>query len=278
MLNSPNRRRYDLAKQIAFNCPKDFCAEMALTGSTARGLADDDSDLEINLWFAVLPSVEARVAWLEQVGALDIAVQDGARADESYWISCRFGDIDVEVGWQTFAALERLVSQLIAGEITDRRLALADLILSAVPLATEGWLAAQQRKLAGYSDRVQAWIVGEAVGLWRSGERMAEARKLAARGERLALIEHLLLDMTMALRLLYAVNRRWEPGRKWMLSVARDLPTQPPNFLARLESLFGLPNRVMVETAARLASEVLALVPASYGVEDAGLEGAVDAG
>lgn len=273
-----NRRREDLAKQIAFNCPKEFCAELALTGSTARGLADDDSDLEINLWFAVLPPVERRVAWLEQVGALDISVQEGGRADDSYWISCRFGDIEVEVGWQTFEALETLVQRLVAGEATDRKLLmLADLILSAVPLATNGWLARQQAALAAYSDVVQAWIVNEAVGLWRSGERMAEARKLAARGEKLALVEHLLLDATMMLRLLYAVNRRWEPGRKWMLSVAHDLPTQPPDFLVRLETLFGLPNRVMVETAARLAAEVMALVPASYDMADviAALEKAV---
>jgi hypothetical protein len=277
---TPNRRRHDLAKQIAFNCPKEFCAELALTGSTARGLADEDSDLEINLWFAVLPSLEARMAWLEQVGALDIAVQEGTRSDESYWISCRFGDIDVEVGWQTFEALESLVNRLVSGEITDRKLlSLADLILSAIPLATNGWLPAQQQKLTGYSDAVQAWIVSEAVGLWRSGDRMADARKLAARGEKLALVEHLLLDATMTLRLLYAVNRRWEPGRKWMLSVAQDLPTQPADFLVRLEALFGLPNRVMVETAARLASEVLALVPASYDIGEtvAALENASQA-
>jgi hypothetical protein len=258
-----------LAKQIAYNCPKEFCTELALTGSTARGLADEDSDLEINLWFAALPPMEARLAWLEQVGALDVAPQEGARADESYWISCRFGDIEVEVGFQTFAALESLVRRLVAGDVTDRKLLpLADLILTAVPLTTSGWLAGQQQKLAAYSSPVQAWIVEEAVALWRSGERMAEARKLAARGETLALVEHLLLDATMTLRLLYAVNRRWEPGRKWMLSAAPGLPAQPPDFLVRLEALFGLPNRVMVETAARLAAEVLALVPASYDVAD----------
>lgn len=50
-----SRRRAELAGQLARGCPVELAEEIALVGSTAHGLADDDSDLELNHWADAIP-------------------------------------------------------------------------------------------------------------------------------------------------------------------------------------------------------------------------------
>ena len=61
--------RYDIARHLAEACPSALGEEIAVTGSIALGVADDASDVELNLWTDVLPSVEERRAWIDRIGA-----------------------------------------------------------------------------------------------------------------------------------------------------------------------------------------------------------------
>ncbi len=45
-----SRLRLDLAQRLTDVCPAELGQEIALTGSAARGRADDFSDIELNLW------------------------------------------------------------------------------------------------------------------------------------------------------------------------------------------------------------------------------------
>jgi len=55
--------------EICFN---DLGREIAVTGSVARGVADEYSDVELNLWVDVLPAAEGWRAWLEGMGVTDL--------------------------------------------------------------------------------------------------------------------------------------------------------------------------------------------------------------
>ncbi|NDJ60053.1 MAG: hypothetical protein GYB67_02960 [Chloroflexi bacterium] len=264
-----SRQRFDVALALAETCPLKLGRELAITGSTARGLADDHSDLELNLWDSELPPVEARVEWLEDAGLTDIIVYDQPRPDESYWIGGVAIDIPVEVGWQTFRALEDRLSVLRAGTITNRKaLALADIVASAIPLRSNGNLARWQNMLGKYADPLQAALVELAVGLWAGRGRINRAIKLAENHERLLLVEHLSADVDALLRLIYAVYRRWEPQRKWTQSVARTFVTQPADLDGRIDAVFGAPPRDSVILWLELALEVLDLVPDRYDVHE----------
>ena len=52
-------RRAELAQRLVESCPPALADEIALVGSTARGIADDEFDLELNLWAQAIPPLES---------------------------------------------------------------------------------------------------------------------------------------------------------------------------------------------------------------------------
>ncbi len=261
-----SRRRAALALELARSCPSALADEIALTGSTARGFADDDSDLELNLWAQELPPLDARIGWLRAAGARDLHVEAAPRPDDSHWIQFRLDNLPAEVGCQTFDALQAQIEHMLSGATIERKaLAFGDILTSAIPLRTAGRLPAWQSALNAYSDAVQRGIVQMAVACWARPDHLPVLRRLARHNERLALTESLLADLDMALRLLYAAHRRWEPSRKWTLSVARGFA--PFDLDARIDAILGDPSlERRVDLCAQFCMDVLVLVPEQYDV------------
>ena len=82
------------------------------------------------------------------------------------------------------------------------------------------------------------------------------------------LSRQLLDDLDTALRLLYAVNRRWEPSAKWTLTVAREFA--PADLIARIDDALSYPSLTRrVEFCAQLCHDLLAQVPIEYDVSAA---------
>lgn len=258
-------RRAEIARVLLESCPPTLADEIALVGSTARGAADDDSDLELNLWAQAIPPRVERVGWLRATGATDVQVEDEPRPDDSHWIKFRLDDVPAEVGWQTFHALHAQIERIRSGEALERKaLTFGDVIASAIPLRGDQ-LPTWQTVLADYSDAVQRGIVRLAVEQWSQPKRWATAYRLARHGERLTLTAQLLDDLDVALRLLYAVNRRWEPSAKWTLTVAQNFASDDLN--GRIDAVLGAPSlERRVELCAQFCHDVLALVPNHYDV------------
>lgn len=263
-----SRRRAERALELARSCPPELADEMALTGSTAHGFADDESDLELNLWATAIPPLAARVDWLRASGASDIEAEDAPRADQSWWIGFRLDDIPAEIGWQTFDALRDNLERILSGVATERgTLVIAEIVASAIPLRAGARLAEWQARLRDYSDEVQRAIIGAAVARWSPPEHRTALNRLARHGERIALTERLLADVDMTARVLYAVHRRWEPSRKWTLTAARDFA---PDLPARIDAILGDPSpERRVELCARLCRDALALAPETVDVSAA---------
>ena len=267
--SAASRRRADLAFELAQACPPTLASEIALVGSTAHGFADDESDLELNLWSNAIPPQVERVIWLHDAGAEEIVVEEKPRPDNSHWITCRVGDLPVEIGWQTFRALRTNLDRIRSGAVIDRKtLAFGDIIVSAIPLRTAGQLQNWQAALEDYSDDLQRSLINAALVRWSQPDHVAAARRLALRGERLALMESLLADLDAAVRVLYAVNRRWEPSRKWTLTVAQTFA--PDDMIPRIDAILSdksLEQRV--DCCIRLCLEMLELVPEGYDISAA---------
>lgn len=49
------------ARRLVQSCPPELGQEIAVTGSVARGVADEHSDVEINLCVDAMPEVERRL-------------------------------------------------------------------------------------------------------------------------------------------------------------------------------------------------------------------------
>lgn|GEM_PF-230972 len=263
-----SRYRAELALKLAQVCPPHLADEIALVGSTAHGYADDESDLELNLWAEAIPPLDARLEWLRAAGATDIHAEPAPRPDDSYWIGFTVDGISGEAGWQTYAALEIALETLLSGKAERKALAFGDILTSALPLRTMGSLATWQARLSGYSDAVQHGIIAEAVERWSRSGTVAAAHRLARRGERIALMQMLLDDLDMAMRVLYAVHRRWEPSRKWTLTLAQDFA--PNDLLPSIDAVLGDESLEQRVTAcARLCIDVLELLPLNEQVSAA---------
>lgn len=258
-----SQRLYECAAALIATCPPELGREIAVLGSVARGLADAHSDLEIALWNVMLPPAAARAEWLAGQGVTDLIVGESARSDGSVWIAGRLNGVPFEASWQTVAALEAALHRIAAAELIEREaLALAELIASARPVRTVGWLARWQALLASYPPALERAIIDGVAGRWAQVERWASLARLARRGESLLLVEQLAAELDALLRLLYVVNRRWEPSRKWTLTLAANLPRMPAGWRDRLRAVLCASGLEAVEQCRALLLDGLALVSA----------------
>lgn len=263
-----SRARLELALELAERCPIELGREIAVTGSVARGVADDDSDIELNFWVESLPPAEERSAWLRDLGATHFAFDPEPERDGSIWAMCRYRGVWLEPGWQPIETVETLLGQIVAGEITDHALLiLAEVVAHAVPVRTNSLLARWQERLASYPDVVQQYLIEAAARRWTPAPfRWA----LVRRGERLALAERLVHDVHGVLRIVFALNREWEPVWKWARQMSEPLPIKPERLAERIDEIFStLGAAHAVETCHRLVLDTLALVPPPHDVSAA---------
>lgn len=232
-----SRTRWSLALKLAQMCPPELYTELAVTGSTAQGIAREQSDLELNFWLmGAIPPQAQRVAWAREVGLRDVRASDEPRPDQSYWLQAVYlqpdgASIDVELGWQTAADLAHSLEPLLNAATTQHRaLRLADLVLTALRLRGGGVLEAWQQRLRdGYPEGLRRQLLAEALARWAHFEQ-APAPSEAAFEDALHAYY----------RAVFAAHRVWEPGWKAALSRLEALERQPQDVRARLEKLLTL--------------------------------------
>jgi hypothetical protein len=218
-INTPTEasvKRYEYALQLASTCPATLYQEVALTGSSAKGIADEQSDIEINFWGQAIPSAKQRVDWLTENGVTEIVVNKKPRPDSSYWINGIYKGIALEVGWQSEESLFNSLNIILnANTIDHRALRLADIILSAISLQGEGVLEYWQNQLSfDYSDVLQTRLIHDCFAKWGRGKYD---------------------DHTLILRAVFALNRVWEVNwKRWIYELPK-LTALPPNFQSRLD-------------------------------------------
>lgn len=253
-----------LAGEIAHHSGGAF-TEIALTGSTARGTADADSDIEMNIWAEPIPPETIRAGWLAAAGLGAIEIIPGAKADGSVWIEGVYDGVPVEVGWQTPAALETALNDIIAGRtLAHKALRLREIISGALTLAGSGVLARWQPELEPYPPGLGARLCGDVIAAWERDSWRDERLRALACGASPVLYALLTADMERLLRLAFALNQHWEPGWKHARGELERLPNLPDDFIARLDAAFGEPDaRLAVIAWCDLMRDALMRVPQS---------------
>jgi len=263
-----SHQRYGLAVTLAESCPLALGRAIALTGSVARGVADDASDIELNCWVEDLPSADARASWLRAAGASDVLLDADAIADGSLWATCQVAGTWIEIGWQTVAAQDALLRAICAGQVTNRgRLVIASILTQAVALRDSDLIVRWQRALADYPNALQARLIGEAIEVWTFPHLLAARWALVQREDQFALAQRLVGGVQDALRILYAINRRWEPYEKWAAMTIETLPIKPDQLVGRIDAVFLAPQPAeRLAVCLTLLRDTLALVPPPYDV------------
>ena len=255
--DSQIRLRY--AQEIAASCPESLFAEIALTGSSARGLANNDSDIEINFWLKDLPPIKQRAKWLIDLGVTDIVAHTQPRSDGSIWVNGIYKDIELEAGWQTFADLESSLNELIEARTTDnKKLRLAELILSAKSLRGSGTLNHWQAILQNYPEALADKLIADALSGWLNEENWLETRLANNDFES---------DSARIYRILFALNHRWEINWKWAHHILPNLKIAPKN----IQKFVGV-QHVEPENTQNVSEQSTLKSPSPLGEGDLGGE------
>jgi len=263
MATARTRELHALAERIAAALPP-VAEEVVLTGSVSRGVADEVSDVEM---LVVTPEPLGLAECFEHARTVGLVELDtwGPQGTEVSRVFGYYEGVPIETIWWPREYAQATVDRLVAGE----RSSSADALANGVSLRTVGLLKDWQERLRVYPDELAAARIEDAALTW-GGFHPSGFLTLARPGDRLALVERLLDDADRVLRIVYALNRVWEPTTKRVAARVKALQTKPDRLAERIEeALTELdPLRAML-VLAELQVDTLALAPSGPNVDRA---------
>jgi hypothetical protein len=163
----------------------------------------------------------------------------------------------IELIWWSRAHAAASVDSIFAGELPTS----ADALAHGVPLRTSGLLADWQERLRHYPDELAAARIEEAALTW-GGFAAAGLLTIIRPGERLALVERMVDDASRVVRIVFAVNRVWQPTLKRLADRAAALAIKPDRLAERIEEALTErdPRRALL-LMTELQAETAALAP-----------------
>ena len=246
----------DLAQRVVDALPPQVAEEVVLTGSVSRGLADEVSDIEMLI---VTPEQIELPTCFEYARAAGLAELDtwGVQDTPARRVSGFLEGVPLELIWWSRKYAESNIDALFRGDASST----ADALAHGVPLRTSGSLARWQLRLRDYPPELAAARIEEAALTW-GGFAAAGLLTLARPGERLALVERMLDDASRVLRIVYALNRVWQPTHKRLATRVAPLAVKPEGLAERIEDALteSDPWRALL-VMTELQADTVALAP-----------------
>jgi len=264
--NERSQQLRDLAQGVVDALPPEVAAEVVLTGSVSRGVADDVSDIEMLI---VTPEPLELAACFGHARAAGLEGLDtwGAQGTTTQRVSGFREGVPLELIWWSRNHAESCIDAMLRGDTSSA----ADAIANGMALRTCGLLARWQARLSDYPDDLAAARIEEAALTW-GGFAPAGLLTLARPGEQLARIERMLDDASRVLRIVYALNRVWQPTHKRLAARATSLAVKPVRLAERIEEAFSESDpRCALLGMTELQSETVALAPDGPNVNRARL-------
>jgi hypothetical protein len=263
-MTSETERRTVAARALVDRCPPGLGSEIAITGSVSKALADADSDIEINFWVDGPLDRAAIDTW---VASLDVGevLPDPGTEEDTRWLGFAWQETWIEAGWQSISEAERVIGQLLAAERIDHHgLMFGEVVTTALPLRSAGRLQLWKERLAHYPDALAEGLIDQQLAFWSYEHWMRSRWADLRRGQWLPHLRRLEDDLAGCLRIVFALNRRWEPDWKWLDHYLADLPVAPAQFSERIGAIALEPDTTRRVTALyALVLDTIALVPPS---------------
>jgi len=219
----------EVAERIAGALPP-VVDEVVLTGSVSRGVADDISDVEMLLVTTTRLDLAQCFEHAREVGLVDLDTW-GVQGTEISRVFGYFDGVPVETIWWPRDFADVTVAALLLGEQSS---AAAEALANGIALRTAGLLEVWHERLRIYPEELAASRIEEAALAW-GGFHPTGFLTLARPGERLALVEYLYHDAVRVLRIVYALNRVWQPTSKRLADRVRALSVKPDRLAERID-------------------------------------------
>jgi hypothetical protein len=246
--------------ELVRDCPPELGREIYLYCSVAKGYADQYSDIEVTFLVDDAQQPAVYEEWLRSVGARvdPVTFAWGGGYTTKSWVDGVFIEAN---------ALTESVEKVRSAATTNHwTLVEAWHIVHAVPLTDAPQLAAWQNALTPYPEELQGKLIADAAHHLAEPHwyprSVINAFPLALRQAPMALSGQLQWTVERVLRILFAINRQWEPDYKWLKYEERRLLIKPARLVQRVNDVFVLPDlRQRVEICFQLLLDVLRLVP-----------------
>lgn len=260
-----SRQYLQLMRELVRDCPAELGREIYLYCSVAKGYADRFSDIEVTFLVDEVQDPAVYEAWLRSVGATvdPVTFPWGGGHTTKSWLNGVF----IEAAWRPLDALSETVDKVSRAETTNHwKLVDAWHLVYATPLTPAPQLAAWQAALTPYPEALAPKLIADATHRLTEPHwyplSIINAFPLAYRQAALTLSGYLMWTVERALRILFALNRQWEPDYKWLHYEAERLTIKPPQLVERVNEIFMLPDLPeRVRSSFQLLLDVLELVP-----------------
>ena len=256
MANERSRQLQDVAQRVVDALPLEVAEEVVLTGSVSRGVADDVSDIEMLI---VTPEPLELAGCFEHARAAGLVELDtwGEQSTPTRRVSGYFEDVPLELIWWSRDHAESAIDACFSSDVSSA----ADAIVHGVSLRTSGSLSRWQARLSDYPEELAKARIENAALTW-GGFTPAGLLTLARPGERLARTERMIDDASRVLRIVYALNRVWQPTHKRLAARVAPLAVKPARLAERLEEALSEsdPRRALL-VMTEVQSDTVALAP-----------------
>ena len=252
-----------LAQRVADAFPPEV-TDVVLTGSVSRGVADEVSDVEM---LVVTESglelddanAMARGSGLERLDTW------GAQGLPAKRVSGYVEGEPFELIFWPRAFAEEEFEALMGGKVSSS----PDALAHGVSLRTSGLLAAWQTRLRDYPDELAAARIEEAALPW-GGFTPAGLLTVIRPDERLSLLEWMFDGALRVLRIVYAINRVWEPTTKRLATRVEPLAVKPDRLAERITEALTEPDaRRALAIMTELQLDAVRLAPSGPNVDRA---------
>jgi predicted nucleotidyltransferase len=230
--------------------------EVVVTGSVSRGVADDVSDIEMLIVTSDELELEECFSLAAGAGLTDLGTW-GQQGVPTKRVSGYRDGVPIELVWWSRAYAETAVDAIFEGTPSMT----ADAIANGIALRTSGLLARWQERLRHYPDELAGAQIEDAALTW--GGFAAEGLLTIVRpGERLALLERMVDDATRVARIVFALNRVWQPTTKRLADRVARLAVKPERMAERIEEALTEPDPLRAAIVlTELQAETVALAP-----------------
>ena len=244
-----------IAQRIADALPAEI-EEVVLTGSVSRGVADDVSDIEMLIVTPGKPALETCFA-LAAAAGLTALGSWGPQGQPTKRVSGYCEGAPIELVWWSRAHAEAAVDAIFEGQVAGT----ADALANGVALRPSGILARWQERLSHYPDELAAAEIEDAALTW-GGFAAAGLLTIVRDGERLSMLERMVDDAIRVTRIVFALNRVWQPTTKRLAARVEPLAIKPDRLAERIEEALTEPDPLRAVTLmTELQADTVALAP-----------------